>query len=79
MDVKDTSNPSGPVTLANGKTAAVDRNLCIGCGACAGTAPDAFAVDEEGKSCILASADSVSPEALESAKNSCPTGAISVK
>jgi len=79
MDFKDASKPSGPVTLASGKTVAVDRDLCIGCGACAGTAPEAFGVDGEGKSCVLATADAVAESALESAKNGCPTGAISVE
>lgn len=79
MDFKDASKPSGPVTLANGKTVAVNRDTCIGCGACAGTAPDAFGVDGEGKSAILATADAASESALDDAKNGCPVGAISVE
>ncbi len=77
MDFKDASKPSGPVTLASGQTVAVDRDLCIGCGACAGTAPETFGVDGEGKSTILASADEDTNETIVSAKNGCPVGAIS--
>lgn len=79
MDVKDTDKPSGPVTLASGKTVAVNRGTCIGCGSCTGIASDAFDIDEESKSCVLASADGVAEDTLESAKNGCPTRAISVE
>jgi len=78
MDLKDTSRPSGPVTLTNGATVAVDRDLCIGCGACTAMAPSTFGLDGEGKSTILSTADADSKESIESAKNGCPVGAISV-
>ncbi|NTW15752.1 MAG: ferredoxin [Candidatus Moranbacteria bacterium] len=76
MDFKDASKPSGPVTLASGQTVSVNRDLCIGCGACTATAPNTFGLDGEGKSTILASADSDPKEAIENAKNGCPVGAI---
>ncbi len=78
MAFKDESKPSGPVTLANGATVAVDRDLCIGCGGCTAIASNTFGLDGEGKSTILSSADADSKEAIESAKNGCPVGAISV-
>ncbi|NTW89884.1 MAG: ferredoxin [Candidatus Moranbacteria bacterium] len=77
MAFKDESKPSGPVTLANGATVAVDRDLCIGCGACTAVAPKTFGLDSEGKSTILASADEDAKETIVSAKNGCPVGAIS--
>lgn len=77
MDLKDPSKPSGPVTLASGQTVSVNRDMCIGCGACTGTASNTFGLDNEGKSVILSTADADSKEVVESAKNGCPVGAIS--
>ena len=49
----------------------VDKDLCIGCGLCAGIAPDAFAIGDDGK------AEVVGEDAnAEEAKASCPVGAI---
>lgn len=79
MDFKDVSKPSGPVTLESGQTVSVNRDMCIGCGACAGTAPNTFGLDNEGKSVILSTADTDSKETIENAKNGCPVGAISVE
>ncbi len=51
----------------------VDKNLCIGCGACASICPDVFKINEEGKSEVI------SQENIACAKNaaeSCPVQAI---
>ena len=55
----------------------VNRDACIGCGACCAVAGDLFEIDEEGLS--LAKSEVV-PEGMEDAAqdavDSCPTGAI---
>ena len=56
---------------------AVDKNLCIGCGACASLCPQGFKMNEEnGK------AEAINQEDLQcaqNASNSCPVQAIEVK
>lgn len=49
----------------------VNKDACIGCGACVGAFPDAFTFDDNGKAeCIK------EVEKPEEAKNNCPVGAI---
>lgn len=58
----------------------VDRETCIGCGACAGICPEVFSMDDEGKSVPVdeeISADSI--DDAKEAEESCPVDAISVK
>lgn len=56
--------------------AEIDKNLCIGCGACVSLCPKSFQMnDEDGK------ADAVSGDDVECANNaaeSCPVQAITV-
>jgi ferredoxin len=52
-----------------------DKNLCIGCGACASICPDAFKINGEGKSEVI-SQDNIA--CAKSAAESCPTQAIKV-
>ena len=40
--LKDSKNPSGPVTLKSGHKVWVDRNLCIGAATCIAVAPKAY-------------------------------------
>jgi len=77
MEFKDSSKPSGPVALANGLTVEVNRDLCIGCGGCTAIAPNTFGLDGEGKSAILATADTETKETVQGAVQGCPVGAIS--
>ncbi|WP_270942313.1 ferredoxin [Romboutsia lituseburensis] len=57
----------------------VDRDTCIGCGACEGICPDVFSIDDEGKSVPI---NEVIPENIlesaQDAKESCPVSAISI-
>jgi ferredoxin len=55
----------------------VDQEKCIGCGACAMYAPDAFEMDSEtGKSKVKEGAGSTDRAKVDEAKNACPTQAI---
>lgn len=54
----------------------VDKNTCIGCGACAATCPEVFEMGDDGKSHVKKSAkgkEKCIPEAIEN----CPVDAIS--
>jgi len=51
----------------------IDKSLCIGCGACAGTYPDDIKMDDDGL------AAPINGVADEDAVDVCPVGAISVK
>ena len=63
----------------------VNRDACIGCGACAAICPDVFEIDDEGLSKVVNSdvkdenIDDVKDENIDDVKDaidSCPTGAI---
>jgi ferredoxin len=54
----------------------VNKDLCIGCGACVSLCPDSFKLNEEGKS------DPISQDNVLCAKNAaegCPVQAIAVE
>lgn len=53
----------------------VDRELCIGDGACCDEAPQVFELDDESIAIIL-SADGNTPEEILAAAQSCPVDAI---
>jgi len=55
----------------------VNKDACIGCGACAAICPSVFEMDDEGLSTVTV--EEVAKEAEEDAKEaveSCPTSAI---
>lgn len=57
----------------------VDRDGCIGCEACAGTCPEVFSMDDEGKSVPIK--EDISNDLLESAQDArdgCPVSVISI-
>lgn len=57
----------------------VDRDTCIGCGACEMTCPEVFSMDDEGKSVPVK--EDIPENVLESAqdaKDNCPVSAISI-
>lgn len=57
----------------------IDKNKCIGCGACVGIAPEVFKLNEEtNKSEVQGDPAKVSEEILKKAISSCPVGAIKV-
>ncbi len=55
---------------------AVNKDLCIGCGACASLCPDTFKLNDEGKSEPISQAD---PACAKNAAASCPVQAITVE
>lgn len=55
----------------------VNRDNCIGCGACESIEPSVFQLDDEGISAVMQDAlKDADPENIEEAINSCPTSAI---
>jgi len=77
--VKDSKNPSGPVTLKSGHKVWVDRNLCIGAATCIAVAPKAYVLDEEAKAVILESADEDTIENIIESAKACPVVAIIIE
>jgi ferredoxin len=53
----------------------IDRNLCVGDGACVNEAPGTFEMDEESIA-IVTNADGNTPEEILAAAQSCPVDAI---
>ena len=51
----------------------VNKDVCIGCGLCVSTYPEAFAFDDDGKATVIGELDDAT---AEEAKTSCPSGAI---
>lgn len=55
----------------------VNRDNCIGCGACESIEPSVFQLDDEGISVVLEdNLKSASEDSLNEAVESCPTSAI---
>ena len=55
----------------------VDKDLCIGCGACQATCPDVFQIDDDERAKVIV--DEIKDELIEDAidaKEGCPTSAI---
>jgi ferredoxin len=55
----------------------VEKERCIGCGACVNIASETFDFDEEGKSTVLSN-EHLGEEVVQLAIESCPTSAISI-
>ena len=55
----------------------VNEEQCIGCGACVAIDPEHFDFNENGLSSVI-NTDNLDSANLQSAKESCPTGAISL-
>ena len=55
----------------------VDKDICIGCGACAAICPDVFEIDDEGLATSIVSevAEDIMDDAID-AKEGCPVDAI---
>ncbi len=57
-------------------TIKVNKELCIGCGACAAVSSDVFEIDSEGKANVISQSNE---ESAKNAKETGPVQAISVE
>ena len=58
----------------------VNRDACIGCGACEALCPEVFQIDDEGLSKVICDEYTTEVEAkVTEAKEGCPTSAIEKK
>ncbi len=58
----------------------VNRDSCIGCGACAAICDEVFEIDDEGLSVVKKEVVSEEKkQEVQDASDSCPTGAIEVE
>ena len=58
----------------------VNRDTCIGCGACAAICDDVFEIDDEGLSVAkVEEGEDSKKQEVQDAADSCPTGAIEVE
>lgn len=60
----------------SGMKVTIDRSGCIGCGLCAGTCPEVFRMDDEGKAEVYAQPDKNSEAAAAEAEENCPASVI---
>lgn len=58
------------------KKVSVNKDLCIGCGACTGICPSVFAIGDDGKAEVIAQ-PAEGDTSVDEAAASCPVGAIS--
>jgi len=56
----------------------LDKDKCIGCGACAAVAPKSFRLGDDGKVQVI-NPPGDKKEAIESAADSCPVSAIVIE
>lgn len=54
----------------------INKDLCIGCGACTGIAGDVFAFADDGKAEVVAEVTADNEAAVEEAVAGCPVQAI---
>lgn len=58
----------------------VDKEKCIGCGFCAGVAPEVFRLNEESKAEVIEGIDySQFEDKIKQAQEGCPVQAISIE
>ncbi|MBC9724857.1 ferredoxin [Streptomyces sp. TRM68367] len=56
----------------------IDKDICIGAGQCALTAPDVFTQDDDGYSTLLPGHEDGDHPLVREAARACPVGAITV-
>lgn len=54
----------------------VDEDLCIGCGFCAGVAPEVFEMNDAGKAVAVADTTDDNRDSVQEAIDGCPVSAI---
>lgn len=58
--------------------AKVNKDACIGCGACQAIVPDVFELEDDGLACAKGKITDENKDDVIDASESCPTGAISI-
>lgn len=56
----------------------IDQDLCMGCGACEGAAPEYFQLNDEGKAEVKKQYNEEDAADIEAAIDGCPGGAIEI-
>lgn len=60
--------------------AIVNKDTCIGCGACVGTCPEVYSFDDDGKAeAISGDVPAELEEGAEDGRDQCPVDAIDIK
>ena len=59
--------------------AKVNKDICIGCGACQAIAPDVFELEDDGLAVCKVEEIKENKEDVQDAADSCPTSAIEVE
>lgn len=59
--------------------AKVNKDQCIGCGACQAIVPDVFEIEDDGLACTKGEVTDENKDDVIDASESCPTGAIKVE
>lgn len=55
----------------------INKDMCIGCGACTGICPNVFVIEDDGKAGVVAEAvDAADEDAANEAVAGCPVAAI---
>ena len=75
---KDPQKPYGPVVVGDVEIT-VDKDACIGASACVAMAAHTYALDEDAKAVVLATADEDSEDAIIDAARACPVQAIKLR
>ena len=60
------------------KKVTVDKDLCIGCGACTGICSNIFAIADDGKAEVIAEVTDADQDSVQAAADSCPVQAIKI-
>ena len=55
----------------------VDKNVCVGCGACQAVCPGVFQIEDDGLAAAVAEANETNLEEAQDAAAACHVGAIS--
>ncbi len=77
-ELKDPSKPYGPVTVGDLELT-LQEDTCIGASACVAMAAHTWAIDDNGKATILATADEDPEAAIIDSARACPVSAIKIK
>ncbi len=78
MNPQDPQKPFGPVAIGDVEIT-VDKDTCIGAGACIAMAAHTYALNNDGKAVILDTATEDTEDMIIDSARSCPVQAIKLK